>query len=90
MDKRQIRDFLDRMAALHLQEMAIQKESHYLFCGLNDSYRIFLNDDYFEQVTETLQATVTYNPNVYDDGMIVGYFYYSAYGKKWKVFALLG
>ena len=89
MTEKQIRTFLDRVAVLHLQEMSIQTESDRLFCGLNNRFEIFLNDDYFEHVTEILQVTVTYDPTVYDDGTIVGYFKYSAYGKTWKVFSLL-
>lgn len=90
MTEKQIRTFLDRMAILHLQEMSIQTESNRLFCGVNNKFEIFLNDDYFEYVTEILQVTVTYDPTVYDDGTVVGYFKYYAYNQVWKVFALLG
>lgn len=91
MGKEKIEQFLRRIVRLELEARAIQEESDGMFCGyqrMDDE--IFLNGKYFEHISEVLQAVVTYDPTVYDDGRtVVGYFFYEAYGITWKVFSLL-
>lgn len=91
MGKEKIEQFLRRIIRLELEAEAIQEESDNMFCGYRRwDNEVFLNDKYFEHVSEILQATVTYDPTVYNDGRtVVAYFFYEVYGIKWKVFALL-
>lgn len=91
MDKEKIEQFLRRIVRLELEARAIKEESDNMFCGYHKmDDEVFLNDKYFEHISEVLQATVTYDSTVYNDGRtVVGYFFYEAYGIKWKMFALL-
>ena len=90
MSKEKIEQFLRRIIRLELEARAIKEESDWLFCDYHRSDdEVFVNSDYFEHISEILQATVTYDPTVYENGTVVAYFFYNAYGHKWKVFALL-
>ena len=90
MSKEKLISMLERIAEIHEKSNELYEESEGLFCGRYENCEIHIAKDRWDEVVNTIQPVVTYNPN-WDARYvkIEAYFYLDLCGKKYKLFALL-
>lgn len=69
----------------------LDEEAGRIFCGLGRTNDIHLTEKGFRDISEALQATITFDPNwsPYHPDTLEGHFTVEIFGKKWYVFALM-